>query len=262
MKKHFLSFVSNIKNENPYLKEWLDYHIKVGVDHFYLFNQCETEESWRILEPYREKGIVTVHDWTKIDSKYEGPTFFFQKNKNHMGYTHAATNYRQDTEWLLKIDLDEFLFMADEQESIKSWLHQLDRDSTRTIRVPRIDFGNNGHKKKPKGGVLENYTRREESPSNYKDMANTDFLNDNKHCYSSHKWSYRWFSGGKIHVPDPLSELRIHHYYTKSKEEYFDRQNISRGRKVSEEDFKAIENRTNKVEDRTIFRHLPLGSGE
>lgn len=258
MKKHFLSFVSNFKDENSYLKEWLDYHIKVGVDHFYLFNQDGSEESWRILEPYQKEGIVTVHDWTKIDSKYEGPTFFFQKNKNHMGYTHAATYYRQETEWLLKIDLDEFLFMADEQESIKSWLKQLDKDSIRAIRVPRIDFGSNGHQKEPEGGVLENYIRREENPSNYKDMANTDFLNDNNRCFSSHKWAYRWFSGGKIYEPDPKNSLRINHYYTKSKEEYFDRQNISRGRKVSEEDFRAIEERTNKVEDRSILRHLPL----
>ena len=151
--------------------------------------------------------------------------------------------------------------MADEQESIKSWLHQIDSDSTRTIRVPRIDFGSNGHKREPKGGVLENYTRREENPSNYKDMANTNFLNDNKQCYSSHKWSYRWFSGGKIYEPNPVDSLRINHYYTKSKEEYFERQNISRGRKVSEEDFKIIEERTNQVEDQSILRHLPLNTG-
>lgn len=262
MKKYYLSFVSNFKNENPYLKEWLDYHIKVGVDHFFLYNQCGSDESWRILKPYQEQGYVTVHDWTKISSKYERSTFFFQKDKNHMGYIHAATNYCQKTEWLLKIDLDEFLFMADEKESIKNWLKTKKKDVIRAIRVPRIDFGSNGHKKQPEGGVLENYTRREKSPSNYKDMANTDFLNNNKRCFSSHKWSYRWFSGGEIYTPHPLEELRIHHYYTKSKKEYFDRQNIANGRKVSEEDFKKIEERTNQVEDRSILRHLPLTSKE
>lgn len=258
MKKYFLAFTSNFKNENPYLKEWLDYHIKVGVDHFYLFNQCGSEESWRIVEPYQKQGIATVHDWTNISSKYEGPTKFFQKNKNHMGYNHAAKNYRGDTEWLLKIDLDEFLFMPDEQYTIQSWLKQLDKDSIRKVRVPRIDFGTNSHNEVPEGGVLENFTRREKTASNYKDMANTDYMSNNSRNTSSHRWSYRWFSGGKTIEPDALNELRINHYYTKSKEEYFSRQNISRGRKVSDEDFKLIEERTNAVEDRSILRHLPL----
>lgn len=262
MKKYFLSFASNFKNENPYLKEWLDYHIKVGVDHFYLFNQCGTKESWNIIEPYEKKGLVTVHDWTKIDPKFERSTLFFQKDKNHMGYNHAAENYQYETEWLLKIDIDEFLFMNDEKSSIKSWLQQFNKDSIRTVRVPRIDFGNNSHQHIPEGGVLESYTRREESPSNYKDMANTDYLSNNRFNTSSHRWSYRWFSGGDTIKPDPLNELRINHYYTKSRKEYFDRQNIANGRKISEEDFKAIEERTNKVKDPSILRHLPLSTEE
>lgn len=258
MKKHLLSFVSNFKDENPYLKEWLDYHIKVGVDHFYLFNQDGSEESWDIVRPYMEQGIATVHDWTDFDPKYEGPTFFFQKNRNHMGYTHAAANYRDETQWLLKIDIDEFLFKTDENQPIQLWLKEVDTINTKAIRVPRIDFGSNNLEKQPEGGVLENYLRREAGASNYKDMANTNFLDDNKRCNSSHRWSYRWFSGGKIIEPHPTDSLRINHYYTKSKEEYFNRQNISRGRKVSDEDFRAIEARTNAVEDDSILRHLPL----
>lgn len=89
-------------------------------------------------------------------------------------------------------------------------------------------------------------------------MANTDFLSDNKFNTSSHRWSFKWFSGGKTITPNSINELRINHYYTKSKEEYFNRQNISRGRNVSEDDFKAISDRTNKVRDRSILRHLPL----
>lgn len=258
MKKYYLSLVSNFKNENPYLKEWLDYHLNAGIDHFYLFNQDGSEESKKILEPYVKNNVVTVHDWTKISLKYEGPTYFFQQNRNHMAYTFAATHYRDQTEWLLKIDIDEFLLMVDSKYSIKSWLKEQDKDSIRAVRVPRIDFGSNGHESKPDGGVLENFTKRESNPSNYKDMANTRFLNDNNYCNSSHRWSYQLFPRGRILKLQGENSLRINHYYTKSREEYFDRQNISRGRKVSEEDFKAIEERTNQVEDRSILRHLPL----
>ncbi len=258
MKKHFLSFVSNFKNENPYLKEWIDFHLSVGVDHLYLYDQCGSEESKQILAPFVQKKLVTVHDWTNIRSKYDRPTFFFQKNKNHMAYMHAAANYRCETEWLQKIDLDEFLFVPDDNSSIKEWLQSLDKSSIRAVRVPRIDFGPNDHSEKPVGGVLQNYTTREAEPSDYKDLANTDFLNNNNFCFSSHRWSYQLFPRGKIFEPSGFNELRINHYFTKSKEEYFGRQNISRARPISEEDFKKIETRTSQVKDAAILNFLPI----
>ena len=109
-----------------------------------------------------------------------------------------------------------------------------------------------------KGGVLKNHLHRESSTSNYKDCASTTFLNNNSYCFSQHYWAYKWFNKGKAITLHDHDELRINHYYTKSKQEYFMRQNISRGRKISEHDFNTIENRCNKVYDDSILRHLPL----
>jgi hypothetical protein len=83
-------------------------------------------------------------------------------------------------------------------------------------------------------------------------------LNDNKRCLSSYKWTCLWFFGGKFYKPDPLKSLRINHYYTKSKEEYLNRQNIAYERKVSEENFRVIEERTNQVVDKSMNHHFPL----
>lgn len=253
MQKHYLSFVSNFKNENPYLKEWIDFHLSVGVDHMYLFDQCGSQESKDILAPYIQNKSVTVHDWTNLDEKYDGRKFFFQKDKNHLGYMHAAQKYRSKTEWLLKIDVDEFLFMADDRFTIKEWLKTLDYSSIRTVRIPRIDFGPNDHLTQPEGSVLTNYTKRESDASNYKDLANARYLNDNKFCNSSHRWSYQLFPRGKLLELSGSDGLRINHYYTKSKKEYFDRQNIARGRKISEEDFQTITDRTSQVFDEKIL---------
>ncbi|MDX1638565.1 MAG: glycosyltransferase family 92 protein, partial [Balneolaceae bacterium] len=200
----------------------------------------------------------TVHDWTNFSSKYEGPTYFFQKNRNHLAYMHAARNYRDETDWLLKIDMDEFLVMADENQTVPSWLKKVDYDRIRTVRIPRIDFGHNGHETKPAGGVVENYLRREEEASNYKDLANTSYLDNNTFCFSSHRWSYQLFPRGKMLEIEGIDQLRINHYYTKSKQEYFDRQNISNGRKITEEDFRNISERTNRVYDDSALRYLPL----
>ena len=103
-KKHFLTFATNFKNENPYLKDWIEYHVKVGVDHFYLYDQDGSEEAKEILRPYEENGIVTRHPWTHLDgTKYDGATKWWQRNKNHMGFAHAAKTYRKEFQWLMKI---------------------------------------------------------------------------------------------------------------------------------------------------------------
>ncbi|VFM99178.1 MAG: Glycosyltransferase family 92 [Candidatus Kentron sp. G] len=38
--RYFLVFATNFKDENTYLREWLEYHLLVGVEHFYLYDQC------------------------------------------------------------------------------------------------------------------------------------------------------------------------------------------------------------------------------
>jgi len=36
--KYRISLCLIFKNEAPFLKEWLDYHLSIGIDHFYLYN--------------------------------------------------------------------------------------------------------------------------------------------------------------------------------------------------------------------------------
>lgn len=279
MSSHLLSLVSNFRNENPYLGEWLAHHVAVGVDHVYLYDQDGSKEAAEILQPYLDSGFVTLHDWTKIRPDAEGHTFFFQANRNHLAYKHAASTYRDRTRWLLKIDIDEFLVVAPggrplggagngmnsesdaRMQARRALAQAIQLSATRhrkAIRVPRFDFGSNGHESKPPGGVRENFLRREASPSNYKDMADTIFLNDNRRMNSSHRWSYVWrhrLSGPhRWHRPEADLPLRIHHYYTKSREEFFRRQNIDRGRRRTEERFARIEERCAAILDDSILR--------
>ena len=48
-KKFYLSFCSIFKNEAPYMKEWIEYHLLVGVDHFYLYNNNSTDKLIKTL---------------------------------------------------------------------------------------------------------------------------------------------------------------------------------------------------------------------
>lgn len=240
------------------MKEWLDYHLAVGVDHFYLYDQDGGDDVRKILEPYEKKGQVTRHLWTMWDgTKYDGPTKFYQRNKNHMGFTHAAKNYKSDFQWLMKIDVDEFLYPLNDLRNLTKWLKNIDVKKVKGVRIPRINFGNNNHIEKPGLPLLQAYTKRELTFSNYKDLANGDFLSDNRYAYSSHWWHYKLFSGGKLLKNPSEIGLRINHYYTKSKNEFIDRQNVCQGRPVGEEGFYEKNAGCNEVLDEGMLRFLP-----
>ena len=62
-KKYQLSVCSLFKNESRYLREWLEYHRLIGVDHFYLYDNASTDRSVQILQPYIRAGLVTLVHW-------------------------------------------------------------------------------------------------------------------------------------------------------------------------------------------------------
>ena len=55
---HDLAVVAIMKNEGPYLKEWLDYHLLAGVDHFYIYDNDSTDNQREVAAPYVKAGLV------------------------------------------------------------------------------------------------------------------------------------------------------------------------------------------------------------
>ena len=229
--RYLLVFATNFKQENPYIQEWLEYHLLVGAEHFYLYDQDGGDEGRELLEPYEKAGVVTRHPWTHYDgTRYDGPTRFYQVNKNHLAFSHCATNYRNVADWMMKIDVDEFLYPPAGENSLNPYLNLLDKKRVKGIRIPRYNFGDNGHLTRPAGLVTEAYTYRESGYSDHKDMANCRFLGNNRFCHSAHRWHYRLLKPGKLIEEKDANGIRVNHYYTKSFEEYQIRQNVSRRR--------------------------------
>ena len=54
--KYQISLCLIFKNEAPFLKEWLDYHLTVGVDHFYLYNNNSDDDFKKIVDYMIEKS--------------------------------------------------------------------------------------------------------------------------------------------------------------------------------------------------------------
>ena len=51
--KNRLSIMAIFKNEELYLEEWLQYHIKEGINHFYLYSNDKNMEKYNFLDKYQ-----------------------------------------------------------------------------------------------------------------------------------------------------------------------------------------------------------------
>jgi hypothetical protein len=255
--KHHLVIAAIFKNENSYLEEWLEYHLLVGFDHIYLYDNEGSLEVRELLAPYFRAGVVSHHPFTWADgTRYDRPTRFGGRDKNHVAFGHAARHYRGEFDWIMKIDVDEFLVPLD-GESVSELIDRRDPKQVKCIRVPRFNFGSDGHRSKPNGLVVESYMKREAASSDHKDLGNARFLSRNGLTNSAHRWGFRLLAGGGTMGEQDVEDLRVHHYFTKSRDEYMTRQNTMKGRKLSEEGFADYDSSANAVEDDSLRRFAP-----
>lgn len=123
-KKVAISLCSIFRDEAPFLKEWIEYHRLIGVEHFYLYNNCSTDDYWQVLEPYVANGIVELFD-VPFDSSLIND---FAKTHNFVQvtcYNHAISQCRSKSKWIAIADTDEYICPC-EGHNLKSTLKEYD----------------------------------------------------------------------------------------------------------------------------------------
>ena len=58
-----LAIVAILKNESPYVLEWVEYHRSIGFQKFFLYNNDSTDNVKELLAPYVQAGIVKLIPW-------------------------------------------------------------------------------------------------------------------------------------------------------------------------------------------------------
>ena len=90
------------RNFGPYVNEWMEYHIMIGVDHFWLYDDLSQDQSKELLKPYVERGIVELLPWNDGNSDWVP--------RQIGAYQDALRKANGRVAWLAMIDSDEFLF--------------------------------------------------------------------------------------------------------------------------------------------------------
>jgi hypothetical protein len=120
------------RKENRYAREWVEYHLQLGVQHIYILdNNRQGEEHFEaVLQDYIDAGTVTVEDYR------DKPLAILQ------AYTEAYNRHKDQHDWLGIIDFDEFLDIR--QGDLNSFL--ADRASN-CVLVNWECYGDNGRTK-------------------------------------------------------------------------------------------------------------------
>jgi Glycosyltransferase family 92 len=103
--KYALVICAVFKNESFFLKQWIDFHQLMGVDHFYLYNNESTDDSLEILQPYVEQGLVDLIDWPAETHDMKDYLTMLQMPV----FNHALSVVKDTAHWAAFIDPDEFL---------------------------------------------------------------------------------------------------------------------------------------------------------
>ena len=281
-KRYYLSLFSVVRGEDIYVREWVSFHISLGVEHIFLVENSAQTSLHNVIGDFVNAGFVTL---------YRFPP---RKNAQKLAFNKGIEMLSRVSRWVGFFDVDEFVFPIN-----ASGLPQLLRDyeAFPALAVNWVEFGFDGKVSKPDGWVIENFLDR--APLNYRLPNLSGAVNDDKppqreevirphnthvKCFvqpkktlyfrSAHHFRYQnnEFAVNENFQPveGPFSEsvnvssIRVNHYWSKSREELAEK--LSKGR-ISQNSKKKLNpynhhiaeargSSASGVRDMTILRHV------
>ncbi len=220
-----LSICAIVKNEGPYLLEWLAHHRLVGVEHFVMFDNGSTDGSSELLAKLARAGIVDYVPWPNI------PGVAAQRPAYIAGLARLAERSR----WVAFIDADEFLNPL-QGEAVPEILK--DYETAAGLLVPWRLFGSSGHLDQTDELVVSRFTRRAHAQDPRNNLVKTivqarTVLRPDIHtvqvaegCLVDEFWQLGGSQGHPDnHAVPKAQRLVLNHYFTKSRTEWQQKRN-------------------------------------
>ena len=223
-----------IKNEQQYLDEWIKYHLELGIDHFFIFEDIDSDSHKEICDKYGDRvslksvdTILNEEDRKKARelklTKYRNPQCIYFLN----GLIWIKSKNQYD--WCFVIDNDEFITFENESSKLEDVLSLY--NGYDAIDIQWKCYGANGHIKKPnyKGkGLIGTYTKESYG------YGNLDLKWEMKTCYNLNTFKPSHFLDTHRHTDEcnwcktdftksnkiVYDTVYLRHYITKSWEEY------------------------------------------
>lgn len=163
--KHDFCVCTMVRNQARFLKEWVMYHTRIGVRHWFIYDNNSDDPIEEVVKSLGKSGYnITRHIWPWVKTQ-------------EAGFAHCALRARESCEWVGFIDVDEFLHFPS-HKSLPDILHNktLGFDQVGELRISCHSFGPSGLKKVPVQGVSVGYTCRLASPERHKSIVRPEVL--------------------------------------------------------------------------------------
>ncbi len=223
--QHYLSVCAIAKNEGPYFKEWLDWHLNQGVEKFYIYDNESTDSTKEVLAPYIASGVVEY-------------TYFPGQKKQLAAYDDCFEKHRTETRWLAVIDLDEFLVPMKDRTMV-DYLRGMEKYSV--VEINWLVYGSGGAKSQEAGGVMERFRchslPEHQLNTHVKSIVDPRRVCTMTGCHEAARISGRAADSHGVPLKKGFRDrkpqqdiVRINHYAVKSYEEFLAKRSRGRAR--------------------------------
>jgi hypothetical protein len=212
----YLGLCAIVKDEDPFLEEWICHHALLGVEAFIIYDNESAHPVRERLRPFMRGSFLTV-----VDIPGRG--------QQRYAYNHCLSVFGRNFRWLGFLDMDEYA-VPKRTNDLRVLLQ--DYEDAAALGLNWQCFGTNGHKTRPPGTQLENYVLAMNSeywrrhiksfvwPQAVGGMWNPHFavpLKEGRTVNEAHEPVVGSFS------PFSAQCAQINHYYYRSWQDYYEK---------------------------------------
>ena len=219
--------ITIVKDEQLYLEEWIVYHLNLGIDRLFIYEDINSTSHLSITSKYKNVELRNVMDLFKIEQERADEIIRrlnlqkFQNNYFNLAYKTVKPYF----DWCFIMDVDEYITIDDDLHTILAKYNDYD-----AFMLQWQNYNANGLYYKPKTpySLIDTYTET-------CGFSKIDCItrNTKKICLNCNRYDYVFM----MHWPYNLSKwclsnftksfydkaydhIYLRHYITKSYEEY------------------------------------------
>jgi len=256
---------SMIQNEAPWIREWIEYHKLLGVDHFYLYDNESNDSIYEVLLPYIEDGIVEVFYWSTTPDHCDPRGNVFDKYQL-TAFNDCIKRSKGISQFLAVIDVDEYIVPVKGKASLFSSLNAKQNKNVGSYEIHWLIYGTSHIWEIPSNKtMIEVLTKR--APDGHGWHHNTKCIHRPEaidFC-SIHNATLK---PGYRKIEFSFTDVRINHYWTRDQKSWLKKRiglSLDKmedlAKKLPNDQYKhlidAHEITFNRIEDRSILKFVP-----
>ena len=226
-----------VKNEQEYLDEWIRYHLKLGIDHIFVFEDIDSKSHKDITDKYKDR-VSLYSTFSNLNESDRNKALELKKtrkwNVQHI-YLRNSLLWLKNTfadiyDWCFVIDNDEFITFEGKTNTLEDIFRLYEDYDAFTMQwecyganglVKKPDYKNNSlieiYKEKASGYVPDTADSLLKTCYNIKKYKNEFFFNQH-HPNNKCNWCNTNFK--KDYRNPGHNNVYLRHYITRSWEEY------------------------------------------